>query len=87
MNAVVLAKGSIQNALISIKSKRMMRKGARVFGLTCLRYSDYGIALSLHMANVIRDAIVIALKPDINVTRIIRAPIPFTNYMFPLKTK
>ena len=87
MNAVVLAKGSIQNALVRIKSKRMMRKGAWVFGLTYLRYSDYGNALSLHMENVIRDATVIPLKPDINVTRIIRPPIPFTKYMLPLKTK
>jgi hypothetical protein len=87
VNAVVLAKGSMQNALIRIKSKSMMRKGARVFGFTCLRYSDYGNALSLHIENVIRDATVIPLKPDINVTRIIRTPIPFTKYMFPLKTK
>jgi hypothetical protein len=78
VNAVVLARGSIQNALVRIKSKRIIRIGALVLGSTYFRYSDFGNALSLDIEYVILDATVIPLKPDIKVTRIISTLIPLT---------
>jgi hypothetical protein len=78
VNAVVLARGSMQNALVRIKSKRIIRIGALVLGSTYFRKSDFGNALSLDIEYVILDATVIPLKPDINVTRIISTLIPLT---------
>ena len=64
-----------------------MRLGTFVLGSISRKQSDCGNALSLHIENVMRDATVTPLNPDINVTIITNKLMNFTKQMFPLKTK